>query len=323
MSHFAVMVVSDTRPNEDVLGPILQPWHEFECTGVDDEYVVWVDETQRYLDEYEGRTSHRLHWVFDEHGKPMFSRYGDRAKPYAVGQDLSQDLILPDGWCEREVIPNEIFPTFESYMREHVEWGEDEYQRIRDGKVERYTNPHKKWDYWTIGGRWTGSLLGKDRKKHSYLRWDQADIETARNKAARAADALYSRYENLLAGRKPPLSWQERRALFDDVELAREAHGADQLAQEIILNFRDDFGWITDPIGEFKLGRAAFVRKGMAQAFCFYAFVKDGQWHERGQMGWWGMASNEKTAEEWHETFNRLTESIRPDQWVSIVDCHI
>ncbi len=40
MSHFTVLVIGD-NPEEQ-----LAPYHEFECTGLDDQYVMDLDETQ-------------------------------------------------------------------------------------------------------------------------------------------------------------------------------------------------------------------------------------------------------------------------------------
>lgn len=45
MSHFAVLVVTDSKPSAKDLARILLPWHEFECTGLDNKYVVDVDKT--------------------------------------------------------------------------------------------------------------------------------------------------------------------------------------------------------------------------------------------------------------------------------------
>ena len=55
MSHFSVVVITSHKPDEDVLAPILQPWHEFECTGIDDQYVQDVDILEEARMEYEGR----------------------------------------------------------------------------------------------------------------------------------------------------------------------------------------------------------------------------------------------------------------------------
>lgn len=50
MSHFSVMVIGD-----DVEGQ-LAPYHEFECTGCDDQYVQEIDEVEDYRQSYESKT---------------------------------------------------------------------------------------------------------------------------------------------------------------------------------------------------------------------------------------------------------------------------
>ena len=54
MSHFAVMVITEAQPTEEVLSRVLAPWHEFECTGTNDEYVVDLDITEEYRSRYMG-----------------------------------------------------------------------------------------------------------------------------------------------------------------------------------------------------------------------------------------------------------------------------
>jgi len=51
MSHFTVVVVGDDYEEQ------LAPYHEFECTGRDDEYVIDVDRTEETRREYEEQTS--------------------------------------------------------------------------------------------------------------------------------------------------------------------------------------------------------------------------------------------------------------------------
>jgi hypothetical protein len=47
VSHFTVLVVTKERPDDETLREVLQPYHEFECTGIDDKYVQEIDDTQR------------------------------------------------------------------------------------------------------------------------------------------------------------------------------------------------------------------------------------------------------------------------------------
>ena len=42
--------------------------------------------------------------------------------------------------------------------------------------------------------------------------------------------------------------------------------------------------------------------------FCFVD--TDGVWHEKGEMGWWAMVSNEKKKGDWHEEFKAYVQSL-------------
>lgn len=56
--------------------------------------------------------------------------------------------------------------------------------------------------------------------------------------------------------------------------------------------------------------------------FCFV--TEDGEWVEKGEMGWWGMVSNETPGESWKETFKRYINSIEDtDCLVTAIDFHI
>lgn len=60
VSHFSVIVATREYPTEDVLRKELQPYHEFECTGTDDEFVQDIDETEKVRAEFEADTATRL-----------------------------------------------------------------------------------------------------------------------------------------------------------------------------------------------------------------------------------------------------------------------
>jgi hypothetical protein len=99
-------------------------------------------------------------------------------------------------------------------------------------------NPKSKWDWWQIGGRWSGML-------------NQADREVK--------------------------SWT----------------GSDYLRK------RD----LHEPVTTF-------------------AFLDlDGEWHERGNMGWFGMVSDEK--DDWEDTYANLLDKVPDDAWLVVVDVHI
>lgn len=54
----------------------------------------------------------------------------------------------------------------------------------------------------------------------------------------------------------------------------------------------------------------------------FAVVTPDGQWHEKGEMGWWAMVSNEKQQEQWNTIVRGLYEQY-PDHLLVLVDAHI
>lgn len=54
-----------------------------------------------------------------------------------------------------------------------------------------------------------------------------------------------------------------------------------------------------------------------------FCVVVDGVWHERAEMGWWAITSNEKPKEEWEKEVKGLFSSLSADSEVTAVDFHI
>ena len=55
--------------------------------------------------------------------------------------------------------------------------------------------------------------------------------------------------------------------------------------------------------------------------FCFV--TEDGEWREKGEMGWWGSVSNEKPEDSWKQQFVDYVKSLDSDCLVTVVDFHI
>lgn len=112
MSHFTVLVVAQS---DWELQDKLAPFHEYECTGIE-EYLEFVGETEQALrEEYETK-------------------------------------VLYDG-----TLIKEMYSTFDQFVSD---W--HGYHEKRGDVWGRMTNPNAKWDWWVIGGRWTGSLILRD-----------------------------------------------------------------------------------------------------------------------------------------------------------------
>ncbi len=378
MSHFSVLVITDQKPTQDVLAKVLQPWHEYECTGVDDEYVVDVDVTDKLMEEWNKPVAA----VRLADGR-LLSRYSTELYTGRKWDDVLRQykpaFKLPEGATELEAPQSELEKTLEEFAKEYGGW-----EKKTDGRFYDHTNVNKRWDWWQVGGRYTGKLSGYDPDK------DPANRETCfmcggtgkRNDAlgqeARAKNPAYTC--NGCEGKgwsvKWPTSWknhpgdkmrvshldmadmkktqQDKRrewaqeccdksgVTWEEMDIAcreQDAAHADweklteprprgtpytdwlraQGGKRVILARAQAMNWELPDVGNRTLEEWITA----APAVSSYAVVKDGQWYERGQMGWFGASFNEKPAIDWEDEVVKLIESLRPDQWITVVDCHI
>lgn len=85
--------------------------------------------------------------------------------------------------------------------------------------------------------------------------------------------------------------------------------------------------WFDSPEERFFLGdpdaRQKFIDRARSQAFSTYAVVKDGEWYQKGKMGWWGMSRDEMDESEWLAKIDALLDDLPDDAVLTILDCHI
>jgi hypothetical protein len=284
MSHFTVMVIGDNPEKQ------LEPFNE----NLD---VEWIDKTQEYKDEYETKMCKEFYcdssssWGF-EITKELFDfikkskagatiiynqerrslSYFTRGKKYK-GYYTIEDRKRCDGdaWFEVERVnktthpdkdvcfegvvtirvidpPKEIslkekYPDYKTYLSD---WhGEDNHE-----KQGYYTNPKAKWDWYSLGGRWSGLIKLKE--------------------GAKGVTGKAGTFNNEV--------------------------GIDQAKKTDIINFDE---------------------------LITFALLKDGEWFERGEVGWWGSVHNEKEEKDWDGEFIKLVNDLPPETLISIYDCHI
>lgn len=158
-----------------------------------------------------------------------------------------------------------------------------------DGNILTTYNPLSKWDWYSEGGRWGGFLkVGHQHKDEARVK----DIDFSMNREA-YEDALH--FWDVAVDHKPAEPGEEY-SLFYKEEYYREYYG----------------------------DRETYARH-QAQFSTFAVVTPDGEWHEKGQMGWFGCSG--ETAEEakdWEEHYKeRFIDTADPNWYVTIVDCHI
>lgn len=224
MSHFTVMVIGEDP--EEQLAPFdenmeMEPFVKFTKEGlIADEKRRMQEYKKNYYDVYladpdkyiaECKNPHHIEYIANEFPKKLT----------LTDEEIYQQAI--------EDYPESI----------------DE-----NGSVLSTYNPKSKWDWYSLGGRWSGLIKLKEGAK---------GIEG------------------------------ESGAFGNET-------GIDQARKGDIANL--------DEIRTF-------------------AVIKDGEWYERGEMGWWACVSNEKAEEEWENEFRKLLEGLPDDTLISIYDCHI
>lgn len=114
-----------------------------------------------------------------------------------------------------------------------------------------------KWDWYTVGGRWAGSVMNWTDTIHH-----PAEVRTPTCTTE---------------------AWDEK------------VGGADYLQKKDLNEFSGTFAFLD----------------------------AEGEWHERGRMGWFGMVSDEAPTDEWDARLKQLVEDVDDEDWLVVVDVHI
>lgn len=279
----------------------LQPFHEFECTGYDDEYVQDVDITEEVLADFE-------RFVEEGQEDPLQKALEWHGLDNQVVEDPKQ-LDISDTHKYR-------------------------YAIVRDGKlikVVKRTNPNAKWDWWVIGGRWTGFLklkpeaegeIGKPglmtpQAKQGWVdcaRKGDVDWDGMRDDAANEAAQRYDRVRELAPGDWEP--WESVRERFSNIEDARTFYHS----QEQVKAAEKEGFWEPD---SFLASRESYIEEARAAAVAPFAILYNGEWIERGEMGWRGIVTNDSGKDSWMYKAWEIIQSLPDDELITVVDCHI
>jgi len=369
MSHFSVLVIG---PNVDEQ---LAPYHEFECTGLDNEFVQDVDVTERYHKDYMDRKAQmlrgpdgQLHSFFTPEGNwdPRFSTPAPSDNKWDKGR---RQKFVPAGYTEVEV-PEHTVKTFAEFAKG---WGGQEvipfghridkagkhkYGYIQLGesgsvlKIIDRTNPNKKWDWYQVGGRWSGYFRLKPEQMHhakanlgepGTFGRGREDIAGYTDRAKKGhVDFEYMRNEN---GAEAAKEWERSRAILGDIpakwkpwptqkwfEENKDEYDIEELrdsysAQPAIRAFKNDKDFNRDyawgGFDRFLMTREAYVRRARNRTIVPYAIVYKGEWIGRGRMGWWGTSLDEIDEDLWIEQANKYIDELPDSTMLTIVDCHI
>lgn len=233
---------------------------------------------------------------------------------YCVWVDETEKLLKR--FAERSSEEQKSYPTVEVFAEEYYGYGP-----IPDkpGRFGHFTNPNRKWDWWVIGGRWSGMLRDAAGGERDQLRVGDIALSVMRESDAIAAGERYDAAHVIIAG-ESFISWKDVLAKHpDNIDAAR----AEYNAQPIAKRWRESREFLFDNPANFTVTREAYMQAARDRALSTFAVVRDGAWYEKGKMGWWGIATDEEDQATWNKKINELFGKLSPDTWITIVDCHI
>lgn len=226
MSHFTVLVIGSNPESQ------LDPF---------DENI----EMPRYIKKTREQAIAESRSEFIQYEKNTYAEYIKDKEAYRKTTNNKAHL----DFLENE-FPKRLKWNDEEHFQNTAVWYDDDY-KDEDGNLYSTSNPKSKWDWYQLGGRWSGMIKIKDGTK---------------------------------SGIKG-----ESGVFGNEI-------GIDQAVKGDINN-----------LDELKT----------------FAVIKDGEWYEKGSMGWWGISTNDKAQEMWDEEIVKLLSDVPDYELISIYDCHI
>lgn len=324
MSHFAVMVVGHPDDLETILAPFNEnePDAEGPYREAMNDWTFWYGLADRFP---QLRAQQPLE-ITDQ-------------RPISLDGELQLYIAPPT--------PAELVALFDD-GDEEPRWSADEF----DGRVSilcRY-NRKSKWDWWTLGGRWSCCLKLRDGASGTTepprptdpdpeprrAGWcDSAvkrdiDFDGMRLIAETEARAYHRKVVAAMDGAPWPPRWRDfleaGKAEQLTIEEIRKRYHAREDVQTMNARLRaaEVQLWLDDAVELFDMTEDAYAENARVNAGVFFAFLDaEGVWHENGRMGWFGMTFDEKDEVTWVNEFHALLEKVPADAHLSIVDCHI
>jgi hypothetical protein len=274
---------------------------------------------------------------------------GDCPAEYLEFEDCTEEVT--DAWDALTPEAKDEYDSIAHYAESYHGYKESEDEPGRFGYVD---NPNSKWDWYQVGGRWSGflklkpgakgtlgtrSLLDRSPDERSgyadQTRKGDIDFEGMRDEAGEKAGTKWDIVNPVIAPHASTFtSWATVQEQAKDEaggvnwEVARDMYHGQPLRKAVAEAARDSsnpnrdlFVWLDD-IDRYLKSREEFVQAARDSAVSTFAVLNDGQWVERGEMGWWGIVSNEGDKTAWDRDFNTMLDALPDDTLITIVDCH-
>lgn len=312
MSHYCVFVLveeapTDSKHAEELCEPYLEPFSERKkvpsyskecyCVGQEASIACMKQATSELgqigdiRDQYWNEANQKAEEIL---GKKLADlSYAEKKSFWPLREKAAEEL--KPSWEERI---NPIFARRDELLALHPlkAAASQECDSCQGtGFYDSDYNPESKWDWWVVGGRWTGYLTPEyDPCK------DPANLETCYlcRGTGKRDDDLGKKYR------------QE--------DPSYTCNGCD--GHGVSVKFSSH--WVEPPKGGNyrKVSELVQLIQAGEKISPFAILTPDTGWHEKGKMGWWGIVTDARDA--WKEEALRILKDY-PNHWAVVIDCHI
>jgi hypothetical protein len=309
----------------DVTDNLRQDWEHMDVDQVKIPYVKLIDQDGTFQDKWVFAHSQELaeykqaylrdiqneRGVSEEERQEMIFRLSDEYR-----EEIKRRM-LADGFVFAKRKMSVAFPSFEEFAEQNSNW-DDEQEAWG-----YWENSNARWDWYELGGRWTGHLKLKegapaldatsgepgvlteantDPRKADMARVKDVDWEGMRKERAERAVAAYDGYWRILNKsqfkrlKNPRASKKLGRALWDA-------------------------GYMFMDHDEMQTDRDEYIQRAAYEAVTFAMIDPSGGWIESATMGMFGVSYDPD--DNYDRKFWDTIHMLDPDDFVAVVDCHI
>lgn len=223
--------------------------------------------------------------------------YEDLLEPYYEGLEVEpyvrrtkQEVLSEiEKYCQKD---DELKSKYEnlSDSEKMKDWEGYEMFDVNGNPLTTY-NPNSKWDWCEVGGRWDSMLKTKNGQLVNQCLVSELDLTPNQkhyDNAIRFWEIIVEE-QSLKEGEEKPFSFYSKEYYLDRYKN------------------KETYANVCSSLGTFAV------------------ITPDGEWHEKGQMGWFGCSSetNDESLD-WDLHYQeRFIDNAESDWTITIVDCHI
>lgn len=315
--HRSTLIISD-NPEFETIAKILEPYQE----EPKEEYLQFISQHEKKYEEWKNNSVEK---VLSPKGM-MYNKWDERFRTEI------DEIKIPENYHIKEFKLLDLYDNFDDYMKEVYPYIP---KCSKNNKYGYWANPNTKWDYWNLGGRWSGLLTGEDITENPenyeicYLckgtGYRNDHIAQSFRKEELFSCNGCSGFGKRLKHPSSCIPVQNQIQIKD--------FDADKLYQKQIQKYSEiwDKTIHLDPktrLEKYKIEdyftKDMYLNMITKPLYKIHSLIYQNKWYEKGHTNWWKKDENDYITErEWSEELMKLLKETDPQKWLTIIDCHI